>query len=138
MVSWSHAASAEPAELAAPAAIVCPRDAEYQERLAAKEIRRYVYLRTGVLLPVVRELGPKASIVVGSKGQPLVRRIATAAKLSAAVDGLGPEQYWLKTVPRGSEGGARSISRENRSRRSDRFRRKRSWIYWGSNSARSG
>jgi hypothetical protein len=103
MVSWSRA------EPALPAAIVCPRDAEYQERLAAKEIRRYVYLRTGVLLPVVREPGAKASIVVGSKNQPLVRRITTAAKLNAAVDGLGPEQYWLKTLPRESEGGGPAV-----------------------------
>ena len=36
------------------AAVVCPPEATVQETLAGKEIRRYVYLRTGELLPVVQ------------------------------------------------------------------------------------
>lgn len=32
--------------------IVSPKDASIQETLAAREIRRYVYLRTGKLLPI--------------------------------------------------------------------------------------
>ena len=34
--------------------IVRPKDMAQQERLAAKEIRRYLYLRTGKLLPIVQ------------------------------------------------------------------------------------
>ena len=33
-------------------AVVCPADAPARVKLAAKEIRRYVYLRTGTLLPI--------------------------------------------------------------------------------------
>ena len=32
--------------------IVCPADASPRVKLAAKEVRRYVYLRTGELLPI--------------------------------------------------------------------------------------
>ena len=32
--------------------IICPPDAPPNVKLAAKEIRRYVYLRTGELLPI--------------------------------------------------------------------------------------
>ena len=32
--------------------IVCPSDASAQQKLAAKEVRRYVYLRPGTLLPI--------------------------------------------------------------------------------------
>ena len=37
-----------------PAAIVCDKGASAPEKLAAKEVRRYVYLRTGKLLPIIR------------------------------------------------------------------------------------
>ena len=35
------------AETAPPVAVVCAKDAPFAEKLAAKEVRRYVYLRTG-------------------------------------------------------------------------------------------
>ena len=41
------------AESAAPVAIVCDQGVSFAEKLAAKEVRRYVYLRTGKLLPIV-------------------------------------------------------------------------------------
>ncbi len=47
---------ARAAEHIVPAAVVGARDASYAESLAAKEIRRYVYVRTGRLLPVVEDL----------------------------------------------------------------------------------
>ena len=37
--------------------IVCPADAPPNVKLAAKEIRRYVYLRTGKLLPIAADAG---------------------------------------------------------------------------------
>jgi hypothetical protein len=86
------------------------------ERLAAKELRRYVYLRCGVLLPL-REFGPgeffvegmaatrppaqkpgPPSIFVGSKEQPLMVRGLKHFGLGEQVKALGAEQYWLKTV----------------------------------------
>jgi hypothetical protein len=43
------AATGEPSPM-----IVCPPDAPVNVKLAAKEIRRYVYLRTGTLLPIAK------------------------------------------------------------------------------------
>ena len=59
--------------------IVSPSDATTAECLAAKEVRRYVYLRTGTLLPIVRsdkKLPSKTPlIIVGQKDRPVIRRI---------------------------------------------------------------
>lgn len=65
----------------APAVVVLSPDTAYCERLAAQEVRRYVYLRTGALLDIVDALPPAGDAVV----------IATAA------DGLEPQAYALAT-----------------------------------------
>ena len=64
--------------------IVYPEDASGVERLAAQEVRRYVYLRTGELLP----LQPRSSlsaggdvIVVGSEESSLVASAAPAVNV---------------------------------------------------------
>src|SRR5512138_3136159 len=80
--------------------------ASWHERLAAAEIQRYVYLRTGVL-PAIREARsfarvPGAALIVVEKGGPLaagLKDAAAAAKLAS----LGPEDYWLKTLGSGSK-----------------------------------
>ena len=76
-----------------PAAVVCARDASFAEKLAAKEIRRYVYLRTGRLLTIEDRLSAVKGgvILVGSKASPIVR------DAGLMVDDLGPEQYLLTT-----------------------------------------
>lgn len=51
VLSFGFAAAAL-AEASPPATIVCPPGASAKVRLAAREVRRYVYLRTGALLPV--------------------------------------------------------------------------------------
>ena len=71
------------------AAVVCPAKASMREMLAAKEIRRYVYLRTGELLPVVRATDGDA-IIVARQDRPIVKPLSIAK--------LGPQQYALKTV----------------------------------------
>ena len=38
-----------------PTVIVSPCEASWMEKLAAREVRRYVYLRTGSLLPRMTE-----------------------------------------------------------------------------------
>jgi hypothetical protein len=58
--------------------IVCAGDAPVQVKLAAKEIRRYAYLRTGTLL----DIAPEAS------GQRVVLKLDTV---------LGEQEYRLKT-----------------------------------------
>ena len=46
------------------AAVVCPSDADFAERLAAREIRRYVYLRTGTLLRIVQTLPKQGNAIL--------------------------------------------------------------------------
>lgn len=88
--------------------IVCPKDASMPERLAAKEIRRYIYLRTGSLLPIVpaeRKLPSRASlIVVGQKDRPVVWALTRKNEgLVAAITWLGPQQYLLRTLAHGKQ-----------------------------------
>lgn len=78
-----------------PGAIVCDPAASPLERLAAKEIRRYVYLRSGRLLSIVAEPGAHSTaIVVGTKDRPAVLA-ASGKKLQSELGRLGPEQYRL-------------------------------------------
>ena len=82
--------------------IVIAKDASWHERAAAAEICRYFYLRTGDL-PALREAEsfsrvPPGAVAVMEKGGTFARGLddtETAAKIAA----LGPEDYWLKTVP---------------------------------------
>lgn len=46
------------------ATIVCPPDAPANVKLAAREIRRYVYLRTGALLPIAAHSAESKAIVL--------------------------------------------------------------------------
>jgi hypothetical protein len=61
--------------------VVCPREAAPQVQLAAKEVARYVYLRTGALPTVVPEMTTNATEVIG-------------LAINAA---LGPEAFTIKT-----------------------------------------
>ena len=83
-------------ETIVPASVVCAGDASFAEKLAAREIRRYLYLRTGRLLPIEdrAEAVKGATILVGSKASPIVRDTGTK------VDDLGPEQYLLTALSR--------------------------------------
>ena len=83
--------------------VVEPQQAEMPERLAAREVRRYLYLRTGQLLPMVASDGQRPlgrSIVVGHKDQPVVGAVLRGARqLADSVKSLQPQEYLLKTVP---------------------------------------
>jgi len=86
-------------------AIVVAADASWHERVAAAEIRRYLYLRTG-RLPALREAVsfariPPGAVAVFVKGGTFARGLGNADAASK-VAALGPEDYWLKTVPHGS------------------------------------
>lgn len=97
-------AAAEPALV--PAAIVAPAGGALPERLAAREIRRFVYLRTGKLLPIVATLaaageaggGADAAIVVGCRGEAALAALPLPADVRQAVAELRPQQYLLKTT----------------------------------------
>ncbi|MFO8013307.1 MAG: malectin domain-containing carbohydrate-binding protein [Phycisphaerae bacterium] len=78
-------ASAPPPPAARPTTIVVSRDADPLEVLAAREVRRYVYLRTGRVLPIVRaDLEADAPpvggdlILVSHAGRPLEWRSVMA------------------------------------------------------------
>jgi hypothetical protein len=83
--------------------IVSPSDATTVECLAATEVRRYMYLRTGKLLPIVqndKKLPPKTPlIIVGQKDRPAVKTITDKnPELISLINSLEPQQYLIKTV----------------------------------------
>ena len=86
-----------------PATIVCSTNASQVERLAAKEIRRYLYLRTGKLLPMV-EVNNKLSatgqlILVGQKDQNVVKEMLRRNRaLTRSVRSLLPQQYRIQRL----------------------------------------
>ncbi|MEA3226887.1 MAG: alpha-glucuronidase family glycosyl hydrolase, partial [Planctomycetota bacterium] len=85
--------------------IVSPADASTAELLAAREVRRYLYLRTGELPLIVRskrKLPPKTNlIVVGQKDHPAVKVLTAGnAELASSVGSLAPQQYLIKTISR--------------------------------------
>ncbi len=82
--------------------IVYSSQASGAERLAAKEIRRYLYLRTGKLLPIVQSSKnlnfQTALIVVGRKDRDIIKRMQDKnAVLKSSVPALQAQQYRLKT-----------------------------------------
>ena len=87
-----------------PVVIVSPGDASPHERLAAREIRRYVYLRSGRLLDIVSdelELPKRKDIiVVAEKDRPVIRALANEAGINTLLDILLADHYLLKTVMR--------------------------------------
>lgn len=80
---------------AVPKAIAIRQDASELESLAANEVRRYVYLRTGKVLPV------KRGLVAGDRIAVTCRNAKFCGKLG---NDLGPQQFTLKT---GVAGGKR-------------------------------
>ena len=91
------------AESAAPATVISVAGGSMAEKLAAREVRRYVYLRTGKLLPLATPVveGPLANpvagalIVVGCKDRPEITALPVDAAYIAA---LRPQEYLLKTI----------------------------------------
>ncbi len=82
--------------------IVDAPDAGLQERLAAREIRRYAYCRTGTMLPLSQALPDgKDAIVVANKDRGVIATVAGDAAVKNAVAELGPQQYMLKTCSQG-------------------------------------
>jgi hypothetical protein len=92
-----------------PVTIAEPQGATACERLAAREIRRYLYLRTGELLSIAAAGGERPAgqcIIIGHKGRPVVTAtVRDTLPLMESVQALRPQQYLLKTLPRGSGDG---------------------------------
>jgi len=79
--------------LRAAVVIESPPGASSVERLAAMEVQRYVYLRTGELPVIGTAKGASQRIVIMRKDLPLVD-----SSWSKAAKSLGPEQYLLRTT----------------------------------------
>ena len=80
-----------------PVAVVSPADASGLEALAAREVRRYFYVRTGRLLPIEPEAAGPA-IAVGRRDRAFVR--SADPRLTARLDALAPQERLLVTVRR--------------------------------------
>ena len=85
--------------------IVCPASASKPELLAAKEIRRYVYLRTGSLLGVSQ--GDKIPrdgsnyIVVGRNDRAIIKDALSGTNHLAGSRSLKTEEYLLASASKG-------------------------------------
>ncbi|MBI4326689.1 MAG: hypothetical protein HY674_15710 [Chloroflexi bacterium] len=86
---------------AAPA-MVCAPNASPLETLAAREVRRYVYQRTGELLPSPTARRPARlpgnSIVIGRKDRDHVAAVLHDQPVRTAVAALQAQQFLLKTI----------------------------------------
>ena len=86
------------------AVILSPRDASPLERLAAREVRRYIYLRTQRLLPIISDPGAVQradAILVARKDRALIRDAAAGASdVAASLESLAGQNYWLKSISR--------------------------------------
>ena len=84
------------------ASIMCCKEAGPQEKLAAREVRRYLYLRTG-LLPQLLEQGPISdcdTVIVARKDRRVVGRLAQDKTLNREIQGLKPQEYRIATLSR--------------------------------------
>ncbi len=78
--------------------ILCPEDAPCLISLAAKEVRRYVYLRTGELLPMESTLESGDVIRLAQKSDSSITSFLQDSSLKDRVSNLREEDYLLKTV----------------------------------------
>lgn len=91
-----------PAEFDFTAPVLLASDASGAERLAAREVRRCLYLRTGRLVEVkaadASHPPATASVVVGTKSRALVQAWLNTEPLRVGAASLGPEDFWLRTI----------------------------------------
>jgi len=80
------------------------------EHFAARELRRYLYLRTGQLTTIhtakqLRRIPAGGALVVGTKDSDLLQWLfATEDEATRlALSTLGPQEYWLKTLIRNDQ-----------------------------------
>ena len=83
--------------------IVIAPEASNLEKFAAKEARRYLYLRTGKLVQIVKTDWNKLPnsedvIVIGSSHSKMITGFSDLAKISDPSTALKNEEFWLKTV----------------------------------------
>ena len=65
--------------------------ASYLEKLARQEVRRYVYLRSGLMLPLAeagQSLAQGEWIVIGQKDRPTIRSLVAGSSLETTIAAL--------------------------------------------------
>lgn len=80
--------------------IVLPKDASAQEELAAKEVRRYIYQRTGELFTIIFSnsiISGSDIILVSQKKRPIIKSLDDK-NVSRLISKLKKEEYVLKTI----------------------------------------
>ena len=86
--------------------IYLSKDASILERLAAAEVRRYMYVTTGelaMLTPIASLAEAKASGLVIDRAGGLLASGGFDNDAAAKMPKLGPEDYWLKTLKKGGQ-----------------------------------
>ena len=81
-------------------------DASGLERLAASEVRRYLYVTTGglaAITPIASLAEAKTSGLIIDKAGALLASGGFDDFSSAKIPALGPEDYWLKTLKKGGQ-----------------------------------
>ncbi len=95
---------------ATTATILEPRNASWAESLAAREVRRYLYLRTTQLLPIEaadRAPANKSVLVVARKDRTMLQQWPEERQ---KINSLGPQSYFLKTIHSARPGSENSDS----------------------------
>ncbi len=92
LASYVAVALAVNGVLADPA-VVISKAASPTEKVAAQEVRRYIYVRSGQLLPITDVAAAGGNVVVAGKGTAGLPKV-----LADEARSLGPEQYILKTT----------------------------------------
>ena len=88
-------------ELRAEVVVVCRTDAPWRQRIAAREVCRYLYVRTGELPEITAVLpGTGDVIVLAGAGDPLALRLS-AAHGAGATAALDSQAYRLRTLRAG-------------------------------------
>ena len=105
---------------AEPIGMSTSKDATDRERLAAQEVRRYVYLRTGEL---PGKTGQQGTIVIAQKNSPAV----TDEAVRTASRDLQAQQYVLKTITTGGKKTWWIVGGTTRGRSTGRIGSRRSW-----------
>lgn len=110
--AWLRPSALEASETPPPAAVMIRADAVAVERLAAQEVRRYVYQRTRVLLPIVTDAPRDRDVILIAYSKTLetgpwwaqMGMADTASELAGRLAASHPDGYVLWTVPRGERG----------------------------------
>ena len=81
--------------------LIQSEQSSFQENLASKELRRYIYLRTGAVSEIIDNRlndGNHADIILGVKDQLHLKPFLNEAGISERIAALEPQQYIIKTV----------------------------------------